>query len=233
MTRSTGSQSKAVKMTVQLLPTYRRYVNGVPQPIGRKSLRLREKYIILLVFLTFGTVCFGAFFFLPDLRDRVAMIEVRRQLQIAGNDMFVPGVDQHIGQHGDVDIHKIEDQKRLDGKIEEERQKQKRLEDLSNKLNMQNDDTLKVKKEIDEAKEKLKEEEIRKEMEIKKEEEKKNIEVVHKEHEGGSDTRGGEPSDPSVKEKRNKIKEVFMIYAFWGVDQPPLWLAVYDKGHAL
>lgn len=194
-------------MTSQILPTYRRYINGVHQPVGRKSLRLREKYIIMLVFLTFGFVCFGAYFFLPDLRDRVAMMEVRRQLQNAGNEMFIPGVDPHI-QHGDVDVHKLEDQKRLDFKIEVERQKQKKLEELSNKLNMQKDDTLKIKQEIDEAKEKLREEEAKKEEEIKREEEKRKLEVIHKEHDGGAGTRGGEPSDPSVKEKRDKIKEV-------------------------
>jgi len=193
-------------MTANLLPTYRRYVNGVPQPIGRKSLRLREKYIILLVFVTFGTVCFGAFFFLPDLRDRVAMIEVRRQLQIAGNEMFVPGVEQHVGQHGDVDFHKVDDQRRLGGKIEQDRQN--RLADLSNKLNIPADDTLKVKQEIDDSKVKFKEDEVKKEMEIKQEEVKKNVETVHKEHDSGPGTRGGEPSDPAVKEKRDKIKEV-------------------------
>lgn len=197
-------------MTVQLLPTYRRYVNGVPQPIGRKSLRLREKYIILLVFVTFGTVCFGAFFFLPDLRDRVAMIEVRRQLQNAGNEMFVPGVN-HMNQHGDVDIHKVDDQRRLGGKIAEELEKQKSLEELSKKLNLPTEDTLKVKNEIELEKEKLKENEKIKEMEMKKEEDKKLIENVHKEHEGGSGTRGGEPAEPDVKEKRDKIKEVTLF----------------------
>lgn len=193
-------------MTSQLLPSYRRYVNGVPQPIGRKSLRLREKYIILLVFATFGIVCFGAFFFLPDLRDRVAIMEVRKQLQIAGNDIFNPELNH--AQHGEVDVHLQEDQKRLGGKIAADREMMKRMEDLSQKLNLPTKDTLIVKNEIENDKQKLLADQKVNEMEIQKQEQEKVIQTVHKEHEGGAGTRGGEPSDPDVKQKRDKIKEV-------------------------
>lgn len=193
-------------MTSQLLPSYRRYVNGVPQPIGRKSLRLREKYIILLVFATFGIVCFGAFFFLPDLRDRVAIMEVRKQLQIAGNDIFNPELNH--AQHGEVDVHLQEDQKRLGGKIAADREMMKRMEDLSQKLNLPTKDTLIVKNEIENDKQKLLADQKVNEMEIQKKEQAKVIQTVHKEHEGGAGTRGGEPSDPDVKQKRDKIKEV-------------------------
>lgn len=193
-------------MTSQLLPSYRRYVNGVPQPIGRKSLRLREKYIILLVFATFGIVCFGAFFFLPDLRDRVAIMEVRKQLQIAGNDIFNPELNH--AQHGEVDVHLQEDQKRLGGKIAADREMMKRMEDLSQKLNLPTKDTLIVKNEIENDKQKLLADQKVNEMEIQKQEQAKVIQTVHKEHEGGAGTRGGEPSDPDVKQKRDKIKEV-------------------------
>ena len=68
-----------------VLPTFQRYVNGIPVPQGRKSLRMREKYIIVLVFLTFGVVCFGAFFFLPDLRDRVSVAEMRKHFDKGGS----------------------------------------------------------------------------------------------------------------------------------------------------
>jgi mannosyl-oligosaccharide alpha-1,2-mannosidase len=68
-----------------LLPT--KYVNGVPLPTSRKTLRMREKYIILLVFVTFGTVCFGAFVYLPDFRDGVRVDTLRGHLQNVGDVM--------------------------------------------------------------------------------------------------------------------------------------------------
>lgn len=198
-----------------VLPIYQRYVNGVPIPVSRKSLRMREKYIILLVFLTFGVVCFGAFFFLPDLRDRVSVSEMRKQIQNAGDVMFMPGADdrpgqmRHIDNHGElVDIHKVEDKVKLGGKVAEEWAKQKALEKLSEKANLNKDEALKFKEDIQVDKDKVIEEQRQKEMEMKKVEEKKLVEEVHKEHEGGDGTQGGEPSDPDVRQKRNKIKEV-------------------------
>ena len=73
-------------MATNVLPTYQKYVNGVPVPARRQaSLRIREKYIICLVFVTFLLVCFGGFFFLPDLSGRIEPL-----------DIFIP---QHTGQH--------------------------------------------------------------------------------------------------------------------------------------
>jgi mannosyl-oligosaccharide alpha-1,2-mannosidase len=177
---------------------------------------MREKYIILLVFATFGVVCFGAFFFLPDLRDRVSVPEMKKQIQIFGDDIFMPGGQKgasgqmrHMDNHGgDVDIHKVEDKAKLDMKIAEEFAKQKALKELSEKANLAKDDTLKFKEEIKEDKDKLIEQQRQREMEMKEEAEKKLKETVHKEHEGGDGTQGGEPSDPDVKQKRDKIKEV-------------------------
>jgi len=198
-------------MTVPgILPTYQRYVNGVPVPVGRKALRMREKYIILLVFLTFGTVCFGAFFFLPDLRDRVTVSEVRKHM---GGEMFGPGHDHpggmQVDNHGDViDVHKFQDKGRLEEKIAEDWARQKALEELSNKLQLPKDDALKHKNEIEEEKVRVKEAEFVKKMEIEKEEKQKALETIHREHEGGAGTQGGEPADPEVKAKRDKVKEV-------------------------
>lgn len=116
-----------------VLPTVQRYINGVPVPQGRKTLRLREKYVIILVFVTFSTVCFGAFFFLPDLRDRVSVEEVRRHLQQAGGEIFIPqariGPDGvpiaggNVFRHNPdevVDTHRLIDKMRLKDKIEAE-----------------------------------------------------------------------------------------------------------------
>ena len=191
-----------------VLPTYQRYVNGVPIPTGRKSLRMREKYIIMLVFLTFGTVCFGAFFFLPDLRDRVSMTDLRKQFQNAGGDLFLhEGEGNHRNNHGDViDVHKIDDKKKLGGKIAEDIAREKALAELG----LSKDDVLKVKEDVKDDKDKIVKEKNEKEMEIKAEEAKKALENVHIEHGGGENTQGGEPKDPAVKEKRDKVKEVIV-----------------------
>ncbi|WAR07139.1 MA1A2-like protein [Mya arenaria] len=196
-----------------MLPSYQRYVNGVPVSVGRKSLRMREKYIILLVFLTFGMVCFGAFFFLPDLRDRVTVSEMRRHIQMGGAEIFVPGKESpgglQVDNHGDIiDVHKVQDKGRLGVKIAEDVARQKAIDELSNKLKLPKDDTLKVKDAIDQDKEKLKEQEKVKEMEIQVERQREAKDKVHREHSGGEGTRGGEPADPAVKVKRDKVKEM-------------------------
>lgn len=93
------------------LPTYQKYVNGVPVPQRRTvSLRLREKYIVLLVFVTFMMVCFGAFLFLPDLGTRVNVENI---------NIFIPKRENDHHQNEVEDVHKIEDKKKLDQKVEE------------------------------------------------------------------------------------------------------------------
>lgn len=47
-----------------ILPTHQRF-----QPV-RSGLRLREKYVLMIIFVAFIMLCFGAFFFVPDLRDK-------------------------------------------------------------------------------------------------------------------------------------------------------------------
>lgn len=71
-----------------MLPTYQRYVKGVPVPTKGKGMRLREKYVIGVVFLTFATVCFGAIFFLPEFRVGV---DVRKGIDDVGRELFFPG----------------------------------------------------------------------------------------------------------------------------------------------
>ena len=88
-----------------VLPTYQKYANGVPLPTRRQSsLRIREKYIICLVFVTFLMVCFGGFFFLPDYGGRVEPL-----------DIFLPQRGENNGHmnrhHPDEveDIHSVRD----------------------------------------------------------------------------------------------------------------------------
>ena len=123
--------------TAGILPSYQRFVNGVPaQLFSRRSFRPREKYLILLVFLTFGVVCFGAFFFLPDFRNGTggvavsSVYRVYQHMQKAGPELLIPapphskdprapGYGGHLnifGGHHDFngeDIHLIEDKQKL------------------------------------------------------------------------------------------------------------------------
>ena len=203
--------------SANVLPSFQRYINGVPVPQSRKSLRLREKYIIVLVFLTFGIVCFGAFFFLPDLRDRVSVSEMKKQLQNAGDDIFFPAgrEDVHLQgkKHGDdVDIHKIQDKVALHGKIEQDWQRQKVHEAIGEKEGLKKDDTLKFQEEIKDDKEKIIQQKKEEEVVKKVEEERKAVEEVEMEHKGGAGTRGGEPKDYNTKQRRDKVKSVRIIH---------------------
>lgn len=181
-----------------------RYVNGVPVPTSRKTLRMREKYVILLVFVTFGTVCFGAFMYLPDMRDRVRV-----------DSLIVPQRGNRgriIGRHGDsgVDVHVVDDKERLNQKIEFDMAQQKRMEEVGMKNNMLKEEVLKVKENIEEDKDKIirqkqKEEEQQKQLEMEK------LKEIKQEHGGGEGAQGGEPSDSRVKEQREKVKEVKLL----------------------
>lgn len=129
------------KMTTStgVLPSYQRFANGVPVPLfSRRSFRPREKYLILLVFLTFGIVCFGAFFFLPDFRTGGAAVNsvyrVYQHMQKAGPDLLLPvpprtsnenkGSRSSAGGHPNAvppghegsdhqDVHLVEDKQKL------------------------------------------------------------------------------------------------------------------------
>lgn len=127
-----------------VIPTYQRFVNGAPVPTSsRRSFRPREKYLILLVFITFGVVCFGAFFFLPEYKggtNAVNNVYVKwyEQLQNAPQILIPPpphsnDVHSEIGliRHGDsviLDPHKLEDKVKLLAKIEQDELNQKVLE---------------------------------------------------------------------------------------------------------
>ncbi|KAK3097401.1 hypothetical protein FSP39_009319 [Pinctada imbricata] len=199
--------------SVGILPTSQKYVNGVPIPQGRKTLRLKEKYIIILVFATFGIVCFGAFFFLPDLRDRVRVDNIRSHLQ---------NVNMVIPQHGDkvdtdgrgfkrhdndnVDHHLVHDKGELNKKVIEHWEQIKK-EDVEKKLQIPKDQVLEHVKEKEREKEELKkarEEELKR----KKAEEEEKARQVNKVHEGGVGAQGGEPSDEDTKSKRDTIREM-------------------------
>lgn len=113
-----------------ILPSYQRFVQP-GQLFARRSFRPREKYLIFLVFLTFGIVCFGAFFFLPDdfKADTNSVYRVYQRMQKAGPELLIPAPPRsrddddfesnngipvhHHGEPGDEDVHLIEDKQKL------------------------------------------------------------------------------------------------------------------------
>lgn len=120
-----------------VLPTYQRFVNGVPVPtISRRSFRLREKYLIASVLLTFGIVWLGALFYLPEFKNsnsvNDSVYNVYKRIQKAGPELLMPpplaqndvgdfpivGIVRH-GEEGD-DPHIVEDRNRLKAKIDED-----------------------------------------------------------------------------------------------------------------
>lgn len=120
-----------------ILPSYQRFVNGVPVPsISRRSFRLREKYLIISVLLTFGIVWLGALFYLPEFKSSSSVNDsvynVYKRIQKAGPELLMPpplaqnevgdfpvvGIVRH-GEEG-YDPHVVEDRNRLRAKIEED-----------------------------------------------------------------------------------------------------------------
>ncbi|XP_055605865.1 mannosyl-oligosaccharide alpha-1,2-mannosidase IA isoform X1 [Uranotaenia lowii] len=108
-----------------MLPMYQRLGGSQPSsnPLVsvRRSFRSSEKCLILLVLLTFGFVCFGGFFFLPDNFGADRVLKVYKQFQKAGPEIFIPPPPPaHGGLDGDEDFHKLNDRDRLQEKIQKE-----------------------------------------------------------------------------------------------------------------
>lgn len=117
-----------------ILPTYQRFVNGVPVSFARRSFRAREKYVIFFVFITFGLVCFGTFFFLPEFRTGGTVESVYRvydQIKRAGPELLIPPPPhlensreaprflRHEEDFG-MDPHLLGDRAKLKAKIEKD-----------------------------------------------------------------------------------------------------------------
>lgn len=204
-----------------VLPSYQRFVNGVPVPFSRKSFRPREKYVIILVFLTFGLVCFGTFFFLPEFKASKStadsVYKVYDKIKRAGPELLIPP-PPHLEDDKDTakmlrhdddgfDPHVIDDRAKLKAKIEQDDQL-KVLERPDMGLNKKTSSTTpkggkgRKSNSIDES-------------------------VVRRDVDGNSviaagsivtvppayrdrypRTTGGEDEDPDVRERRDKVKEV-------------------------
>lgn len=121
-----------------ILPSYQRFVNGVPVPsISRRSFRLREKYLIISVLLTFAIVWLGALFYLPEFKSSTSSVNdsvynVYKRIQKAGPELLMPpplqqnevrdfpvvGIVRHDAEGEDP--HIVEDRNRLKAKIDED-----------------------------------------------------------------------------------------------------------------
>lgn len=145
------------------------------------------------------------------------MGEVRKQLQDAGG-MFLPRV--RVGPDGvpldqgkllrhDEDVadpHDVNDKEKLQSKIEKAWEQDKLNQEIK-EMHVKPEEAEKLKESIRVEKENI----LRKERE--EEEKKRQFELeeakkVNKDHEGHPGARGGEPTDPDVKAKRDKVKEV-------------------------
>ena len=200
---------------VFVLPVYQRYINGVPVSTNRRILRLREKYVILLVLISFGSVCFGAFFFLPDLRDRMNVMEIKRQLDQAGGDIFMPRADEDVAKRlhfkaGELeDSRKLRDKAKLQEKIEWDKAQDEVLRKIRTRLNISKEHHDQVRQVIADDKEKvvrLKEQEE----EQKKEEERQKALKVVKDHDAVDVEKkdGAVNLDEQTKQRRETVKQV-------------------------
>lgn len=120
-----------------ILPSYQRFVNGVPVPsFSRKSFRPREKYVIVVVFLTFVLGCFATFFFLPEMRATKATADsvyrVYDSIKRAGPELLIPppphlenDKDSRLIRHekdSKFDPHVSDDRAKLKSKIDQDEQ---------------------------------------------------------------------------------------------------------------
>ncbi|XP_072736848.1 mannosyl-oligosaccharide 1,2-alpha-mannosidase IB isoform X3 [Ciconia boyciana] len=165
-------------------------------PHHRATLRLSEKFILLLILSAFITLCFGAFFFLPDSSKH-------KRFDLGLEDVLIPHVDTSKGgkNPGGFLIH---------GQGHDEHRHREEEERLRNKIRADHE------KALEEAKEKLKKSRDEIQAEIQTEKNKVVQELKKKDSKPLPPVplpnligiNSGEPADPDIREKRNKIKEM-------------------------
>ncbi|KAF4804897.1 hypothetical protein TURU_003799 [Turdus rufiventris] len=165
-------------------------------PHHRATLRLSEKFILLLILSAFITLCFGAFFFLPDSSKH-------KRFDLGLEDVLIPHVDTSKGGKnlGGFLIH---------GQGHDEHRHREEEERLRNKIRADHE------KALEEAKEKLKKSRDEIQAEIQTEKNKVVQELKKKDSKPLPPVplpnligiNSGEPADPDIREKRNKVKEL-------------------------
>uniref|UniRef100_A0A8C5QC07 alpha-1,2-Mannosidase n=1 Tax=Leptobrachium leishanense TaxID=445787 RepID=A0A8C5QC07_9ANUR len=150
----------------------------VSGPAGRKlsGFRLTEKFLLLLVFSGFITLCFGAIFFLPDSPKLLSGVFFQQPLRP------VPA-GQETGQQ--------EDAGRL-ARIREEHERA--LREAKDTLNRSPED--------------LRRDIVRDKQRLQERTRASGGNLPRRDYKAPPGVRGGEPSDPDISQKRDKIKEM-------------------------
>ncbi|CAB3987590.1 Mannosyl-oligosaccharide 1,2-alpha-mannosidase IB [Paramuricea clavata] len=178
-----------------MLPTHYRSVN-----VQKSGLRVREKYVLVIICGIFCCLMFGAFFFVPDLSS-VGYLQAGKQalskLVYNARDRVVVPIRPPVKDDLDdiLKEHEVEKNK-VDNKPVEN----------DNDDSDDDDADEQVKEKIQREKEKLREQR-REEEEQKKQEEKERLlrmkPTKHKEKAGG-----GEPKDEETKKRQDTVKKM-------------------------
>uniref|UniRef100_A0A4W5KG16 alpha-1,2-Mannosidase n=1 Tax=Hucho hucho TaxID=62062 RepID=A0A4W5KG16_9TELE len=167
-------------------------------PHHRATLRLSEKFILLLILSAFITLCFGAFFFLPDNSKH-------KRFDLGLEDVLIPHIEAPKGaKHpgGQVVIHGQGDHDEHRHREEEESLRDKIRADHERALQEAKE---KLRKSRDELRAEIQTEKSKVVEDLKKEGPKPLPPVPMPKVVGVND---GDPGEPDVKEKRDKIREM-------------------------
>uniref|UniRef100_A0A8C8CKM1 alpha-1,2-Mannosidase n=1 Tax=Oncorhynchus tshawytscha TaxID=74940 RepID=A0A8C8CKM1_ONCTS len=160
-------------------------------PHHRATLRLSEKFILLLILSAFITLCFGAFFFLPDNSKH-------KRFDLGLEDVLIPHIEAPKGaKHPGMvpGFLQAEEEESLRDKIRVDHERA--LQEAKEKLRKSRDE---LRAEIQTEKSKVVED-----LKKKKEVPKPLPPVPMPKVVGVND---GDPVEPDVKEKRDKIREM-------------------------
>ncbi|KAH0518396.1 Mannosyl-oligosaccharide 1,2-alpha-mannosidase IB [Microtus ochrogaster] len=169
-------------------------------PHHRATLRLSEKFILLLILSAFITLCFGAFFFLPDSSKH-------KRFDLGLEDVLIPHVDAGKGAknpgafliHGPDEHRHREEEQRLRNKIRADHEKA--LEEAKEKLRKSREE---IHAEIQTEKSK-----VAQAMKIKETRVLPPVPIPQR-----VGVSGGDPEDTEIRKKREKIKENSEVSVF-------------------
>ncbi|XP_055371489.1 mannosyl-oligosaccharide alpha-1,2-mannosidase IA isoform X2 [Condylostylus longicornis] len=212
-----------------MLPQYNRLGGPITT---RRSFHSREKCLIALVLATLVIVCFGGFFLLPDNFGGERVLKVYKQIQKAGPEIFIPAPP--LAGHsisGKEDPHVVGDRQKLQEKIRQE------LDDILDRPDLAAGDRNKIalmnnKFDSNDGGEKIANQE--EQVPVPGPPEEKTIDETNKNNAAEANDKpeimkynvdGHEDPDPSIRIKRNKVKEMmkhawdnYKLYA-WGKNE--------------
>ncbi|KAL1268024.1 hypothetical protein QQF64_033387, partial [Cirrhinus molitorella] len=167
-------------------------------PHHRATLRLSEKFILLLILSAFITLCFGAFFFLPDNSKH-------KRFDFGLEDVLIPHIEsEKEARHSSRQvIH--------GGGAHDEHRHREEEESLRDKIRADHERALqeakeKLRKSKEELKAEIQTEKTKVAEDLKKKDGPKPLPPVPMPKLVG--VNDGDPGDPDTKEKRDKIREM-------------------------